>query len=175
MENGDTVRGLVKWFDVTKGFGFIVSDDHASDILLHANVLRTFGQNSVANNARLEIVVQVTDRGSQAIEILKIEAPEFESGPDSLRQILGDDVLLDPDAALLPARVKWFDRIKGFGFANIFGQSDDIFVHIEVLQACGLSELQPGEAIAIKTAIGPRGRMAWDVRVWDQAIDKGLN
>ncbi|MHA1128835.1 MAG: cold-shock protein, partial [Alphaproteobacteria bacterium] len=38
------IKGQVKWFDATKGFGFVVSEDEDGDILLHANVLRNFGR-----------------------------------------------------------------------------------------------------------------------------------
>ncbi len=172
MGNNGTVRGQVKWFDATKGFGFIVAEGCKSDILLHANVLHSYGRNSIAGSARVEVVVQDTERGCQATEIINIELPEAEAGLESIRQILGDEVIKNPQPDLQPARVKWFDRGKGFGFVNIFGNSDDIFVHMEVLHSCGLAKLQPGEAVGVRTAEGPRGLMAWDVRVWDHALDE---
>ena len=73
------VLGRVKWFDPAKGFGFIVADDSGGDILLHANVLRNFGQGSVADGARIRVMVQNTARGAQAIEVLEIEPPEGEN------------------------------------------------------------------------------------------------
>ena len=66
-----------------------------------------------------------------------------------------------------PPRVKWFDKAKGFGFANVFGQSDDVFVHVEVLRRFGLADLQAGEAVAMKVVDGPRGKLAAEVRSWD--------
>ena len=66
------VRGHVKWFDTTKGYGFVVADDGAGDILLHGNVLRVFGFTSVAEGAEIVLQVQVTDRGRQAIEVVDI-------------------------------------------------------------------------------------------------------
>ncbi|MCL4129477.1 UNVERIFIED_CONTAM: hypothetical protein GTU68_034103 [Idotea baltica] len=73
---------------------------------------------------------------------------------------------------LLAARAKWFDKTKGFGFVNVFGSSDDIFLHVEVLRAYGMAELQQGEAIAIKLSDGPRGKMVVEVRPWDFAIPR---
>ena len=160
------VRGHVKWFDPAKGFGFIVADEGGADILLHVNVLRNFGQSSVADGARIEVVTHRTERGVQAAEILSIEPPSREMSP-----VLPD--LAETDPAVLenlpiePARVKWFDKGKGFGFANIFGLRDDIFLHIEVLRRSGLSDLQPGEALALRVVEGKRGRMAVEVFAWD--------
>jgi len=166
-----TVWGRVKWFDTAKGFGFIVADDYETDILLHANVLRAFGRNSIAGGAKIGVTVQQTDRGSQAAEILNIDQSDSDVGMDKLRELLGVTITGPEDQTLHPARVKWFDRGKGFGFVNVFGHPEDVFVHMEVLHSCGLAELQPGEAVCIRTATGPRGRMAWDIKVWDHAVD----
>ncbi len=165
------IKGQVKWFDATKGFGFVVCEDSDGDILLHANVLRNFGRSSVAEGSHIVIDVQVTDRGRQASMIHEIDAPleantgEADDASPSLPEV-------EADVPLQPARVKWFDKAKGFGFANIFGQPDDIFLHVEILRHYGLSELQPGEAITVKVIDGPRGKMAGEVQPWDHIIYK---
>ena len=74
------VLGKVKWFDPVKGFGFVIADEGGPDILLHANVLRNFGQSSVADGARIEVAAQRTERGIQATEVRRIEPPEAPSG-----------------------------------------------------------------------------------------------
>ncbi|RPE71802.1 putative cold-shock DNA-binding protein [Pacificibacter maritimus] len=162
-----SVSGHVKWFDPARGFGFVVSDEGGADILLHANVLRVFGQSTVADAARITLTVQDTDRGIQAINVLAIEPPETSSGP-SLEDLEHLKVT-DLDVPLVPSRVKWFDKSKGFGFANIFGDGEDIFVHVEVLRRSGLADLMPGEAIALRVIDGRRGRMAAQVVPWDAA------
>ena len=165
------IVGEVKWFDPVKGFGFVVSDEGGPDVLLHANVLRNFGQSTVADAARVELDVQKTDRGIQAVEVIRIEVP---SASDS--HTLADFVDLDEEeirnASLEPARVKWFDKAKGFGFANVFSRPEDIFIHIEVLRRSGLADLQPGEAVAIRVIEGRRGRMAIEVSAWENALGK---
>jgi len=163
------VTGRVKWFDPVKGFGFVVADAGGPDILLHANVLRNFGQSSVADDAGVEIDVQNTDRGVQAIEVIEISPPEFEDA-NGLADFEDIDPELIKSAILEPARIKWFDKGKGFGFANTFGRDEDVFVHIEVLRRSGLAELQPGEALAIRVIDGKRGRMATEVCGWESAV-----
>ncbi len=164
------VRGHVKWFDPTKGYGFVVSEDGGLDILLHVNVLRNFGQSSVADGAQIEITTHRTDRGVQAVEVVSIVPPD--RGESA---VLSDFAELDvealSDAPLEPARVKWFDKGKGFGFANIFGRDEDVFVHIEVLRQSGLADLQPGEALAMRVIDGKRGRMAAEVLAWEAALN----
>ncbi|MEI4487197.1 cold shock domain-containing protein [Frigidibacter sp. MR17.14] len=163
------IDGRVKWFDPAKGFGFILSDAGGPDILLHANVLRNFGQSSVADGARISVRVQQTQRGAQATEVLAIEPPEGEE----LTQIEDvDDGNAEEIAGLpmLAARVKWFDKGKGFGFANIWGRPEDVFIHAEILRRAGFADLGPGEAIAIRVIDGKRGKMAAQILSWESAM-----
>lgn len=163
------MTGQIKWFDPAKGFGFIVADAGGSDILLHANVLRNFGQGSVADGAEITVAVQKTDRGLQAVEIFSITPPIDHSGAPlgDMEEISAEDIANSP---VLPARVKWFDKGKGFGFANAFGSDVDIFVHIEVLRRSGLSDLATGEAIGVRTMEGKRGQMAIEISGWDSTV-----
>lgn len=167
--DGARVTGTVKWFDPSKGFGFVVSDQGGPDILLHANVLRNFGQSSVADAAGISVIVQETARGIQAVEVLSIEPPAAE---EEDMPALGGEIAepVDLSLPLEPARVKWFDKAKGFGFANIFGRDEDVFLHIEVLRRSGLADLQPGEAVSLRVVDGKRGRMATQVTSWESAL-----
>lgn len=166
--------GVVKWFDPIKGFGFVVAEEGGPDILLHVNVLRNFGQSSIADGAGVDLVVQRTERGVQAIEVAAIYP-----GENSQQSGLSDIVLLDDEALraapLEPARVKWFDKAKGFGFANVFGKPEDVFVHIEILRLSGLSGLQPGEALAVRVIDGKRGRMAGEVQAWETVLPETIS
>ncbi|MFB2531415.1 cold-shock protein [Paracoccus sp. p4-l81] len=162
------IVGRVKWFDPAKGFGFIVDDSGERDILLHANVLRNFGQSSVADMSQVTVMVSDTARGRQAVEVLSIAPPEVNT-PAPIEDLCHCDLSEITARPLEPARVKWFDKVKGFGFANVFGRCDDIFLHIEVLRHSGFADLQPGEAVALRIVDGRRGLMAAQVLPWESA------
>lgn len=160
-----TIKGHVKWFDPTKGFGFIVPEDGGKDVLLHANVLRNYGQGSVADGASIEIEVQQTERGLQAVSVVNILVVADAVPPlRDMEELSAEDIA---KVEIEPARVKWFDKAKGFGFANVFRDHEDVFVHVDVLRRSGLANLQAGEAIGIRLFDGERGRMAIDVVTWD--------
>ena len=164
------VRGSVKWFDPTKGFGFIVADSGGPDILLHVNALRNFGQSSVCDRAGVLVSVQQTQRGLQAVEVFEV-TPPVDEGCEPGHEPEPDD----PAHAALPlepARIKWFDKVKGFGFANVFGRGEDVFIHMEVLRKSGFAELQPGEAVCLRIVDGERGRMAVTITSWETALHK---
>ena len=165
----DPLEGVVKWFDPVKGFGFVVADAVGTDILLHVNVLRNYGQSSVADGARVAVRVQQTERGAQAVEVLSVEAPS--ELPAAVVEFAGFDPEQLATAEFEPARVKWFDKAKGFGFANVFGCAEDVFLHIDVLRQSGLCDLQPGEALAMRVIVGDRGHLAAEVSSWDAVID----
>ncbi|MEY1555662.1 cold-shock protein [Yoonia sp. R2331] len=165
-QEGKTVTGRIKWFDPVKGFGFVTTEPTGPDVLLHANVLRNFGQGSVADGSEVEIVVQKTPRGLQASEVLGITPP-----PPDENVHLADMAAVSPEEiasyTVQPARVKWFDKGKGFGFANVFGDSRDVFVHIEVVRRSGLADLATGEAVGLRVMEGNRGLMAIEVSGWE--------
>jgi cold shock protein len=166
-QNAPIMQGHVKWFDPAKGFGFVVSEGNPTDILLHANVLRNFGQGSVSDGAGITVRVQQTQRGLQAVEVLAIEPPAGGVALSEDAAVVTSEELAA--LALEPARVKWFDKGKGFGFANVFGRVEDVFIHVEVLRHSGFADLQAGEAVALRIIEGKRGRMAVQVISWETA------
>jgi CspA family cold shock protein len=107
----------------------------------------------------------MTARGTQAVEVVSIDSSVTTV---TIAELTGEGVEIDLTVLPLePARVKWFDKSKGFGFANVFGKSDDVFVHVEVLRNSGFADLQAGEAVCLKITDGQRGRMAVQVLPWD--------
>ena len=164
------MRGSVKWFDPGKGFGFIVAEDGGPDILLHINTLRSYGQGTVCEGAEVCVHVQQTQRGLQAVEVVEI-IPPTEATTGGAEELGPDESYAD--LPLEPARVKWFDRAKGFGFGNVFGRDGDVFIHMEALRRSGFSDLQPGEAVALRIIDGDRGRLAVMIAPWEAALRQG--
>ena len=157
--------GTVKWFDTTKGFGFLLVDDDKGDVLLHANVLRNFGRGSVVEGSTVEFEVQDTNKGRQVSIIHSLDVPS-----ETADSVVDDEDFGIPDVSgveMVPARVKWFDKSKGFGFANVYKSDEDIFLHMEILRHFGFSDLQAGEAVVLQVVDGPRGKMAGAVHSWD--------
>lgn len=160
------IEGRVKWYDATRGYGFVVSDALDGDILTHANCVRASGRAALPEGAKVRIQAALFDRGWQAVAILDVEPVVFDGLAEEPSGFVHPDI---SDAGpVSPARVKWFDRVKGFGFVNIFGSVDDVFVHMEVLRRSSIADLAPGEAVAVRVVAGPRGLMAAEVRPWDE-------
>ncbi len=167
--------GKVKWFDPVKGYGFIVPEEPIveieGDVLLHMSVLRSAGFSTVPENARIVCDAVKGERGAQATRVLELDdsaqlSEEFHEHTEF------DDEDMHPvqDGELVPVRIKWFDRSKGFGFGNMIGDASDIFIHMEVLRRYGLPDLAPGEAVLLRAVRGPRGMMATEVRPWDHSF-----
>src|SRR5215213_6658138 len=116
------ISGHVKWFDATRGFGFLVSDDVDGDVLLHFSVLREHGRRSVPEGALIECVPMRQDRGLQARRILSIDLstalPVRPRSPISPNERADRRALCEAAGEFEPVEVKWFNRVKGYGFVN---------------------------------------------------------
>lgn len=161
------VTGTVKWFDSTRGFGFLVSDEVDGDILVHFSTLRAHGRRSVPEGARLDALVADEARGLQAREILSIDLADAVVSPSRGRTGEVDDgradraALIGEPGGFEPVTVKWFNRLKGYGFLTREDGSDaDIFVHMEAVRRGGLSDLQPGDRLHARVGQGQKGLLA---------------
>ncbi|HUE80226.1 MAG TPA: cold-shock protein [Sphingomicrobium sp.] len=162
------VVGRVKWFDSTRGFGFIVSDELDGDVLLHFSVLREHGRRSVPEGALVECVPMRLERGLQARRVLSIDVscalPAQPRAPISASERADRKALIDAAGEFQPVEVKWFNRVKGYGFVNRGGEGEDVFVHMETLRQSGLGELQPGQRLEARIAESSKGLTAVELR-----------
>ncbi len=169
----EPVIGRVKWFDATRGFGFLVSDALDGDILLHFSVLREHGRRSVPEGAVIECVPARLERGLQAKKVLSIDLGS--AVPAQVRAVTpldkGTDrkALADSAGGFEPVEVKWFNRVKGYGFVNRPGSEagEDVFIHMETVRQAGLGELQPGQRLDARIAQGRKGLTAVELRAAD--------
>jgi CspA family cold shock protein len=162
------VTARVKWFDATRGFGFLVSDAVDGDILVHFSVLKEHGRRSLPEGALVECVPARLDRGLQAKRILSIDVTD--AAPVAKRALSpserADRSQLAQDAGEFePLEVKWFNRAKGYGFLNRPGvDAGDVFVHMETVRGSGLGELVQGQLVEARIAQGRKGLTAVELR-----------
>jgi cold shock protein len=155
------LTGVIKWFDVSKGFGFIVPDNGLPDVLLHVTCLRRDGFQTAYEGARVVCEVLQRPKGLQAFRVLSMD----ESTAIHPSQVPPrTHVSVTPTSGLERAQVKWFNRLRGFGFLTRGEGTPDIFVHMETLRRYGLTELRPGQTVLVRYGPGPKGLMAAEVR-----------
>ncbi len=160
----DTVEGTVKWYDSKRGFGFVVCSGFEGDFLLHGNVLNDFGFETAPDGSIVTFRYESADKGHKITEVLSVQKPDTVEDPE----IPSEDINLIEDP--VPARVKWFDDAKGYGFVNCFGRAGDVFIGSSVMRSAGYSELIAGQALSIQVAHTDSGQRVQRINDWPNAI-----
>jgi CspA family cold shock protein len=156
------IAGVIKWFDVSKGYGFIVPDNGLPDVLLHVTCLRRDGYQTAHEGARVTCEVLDRPKGLQAFRILSMD--ESTAIHPSQLPPSRTHVQVAAASSLVRAQVKWFNRVRGYGFLSQGEGTPDIFVHMETLRRFGLAELRPGQMVLVRFGEGPKGLMAAEIR-----------
>lgn len=156
------VNGLVKWFDVARGYGFIIPDNGMQDILLHLSCLKRDGFEAPLEGARVSCEVVERQKGYQCLRVLSVD---LSTAIHPVERKSRAHTTVTPTTGWIRVKVKWFNRARGFGFVSEGEGQPDIFVHMETLRRTAIAELQPDTWVYVRFGDGPKGKMAAEVRL----------
>jgi CspA family cold shock protein len=164
--SGPPVRGIVKWFNPEKGFGFVGLSDGSGDAFLHESVLAQSGISAVQPGETLEVRVGPGHKGPQVTEVITVDtstaapAPQRSSPRPATSNGSSSGIAVEETGT-----VKWFNAERGYGFIAPDGGGRDIFVHVSALERSGLAALNEGQPVVVDVVEGPKGLEAARVRL----------
>jgi cold shock protein len=157
--DGVTVEAAVKWFNATKGYGFVELSDGRGDAFLHLKTLRETGRQTLPSGAKVRVVARAGSRGAEVVRIVEVDTKSaIERSPR--RSVIDASAAFD-----LTGKVKWFDDARGFGFVASDDFGRDVFVHSTTLAACDISGILEGQAVSMRVVETPKGREAIEIFV----------
>jgi|SRR5581483_6205006 len=163
-QTGRRAEGKVKWFNATKGFGFVTFTDGSQDAFLPMAVLRRAGYEDVREGATVTCEVGAGAKGPLVLSVLNVDASTAVAAPSGgfSRGGGGGGGGFDARgprgaATTLEGAVKWFEPDKGYGFISPDGGGKDIFIHITALRRSGVTTLGPGQRVRVDVVDGRKG------------------
>lgn len=172
------VRATVKWFNDTKGFGFVVPEDRSVDAFLHITVLRQAGVETLGEGAQIVCTIGSGPKGPQVDSVLEIHSKGTPSGGGARLSPYGTGqnntyghrsgpahAPASGPVETLTGTVKWYKPEKGFGFIVPDDGKQDIFIHKSCLDRAGLSTLTTGQRVRIGARAAPKGREVANIEI----------
>ncbi len=152
----DEVKGAIKWFDSIKGYGFIAPEDDKGDILVHFSILKDVGRRMLPEGTSVKCLSADRPKGRQAVKILDYDLTTAVGIDVESEQMEITAIDMD-ESEFVEATVKWFNRVRGYGFVNRNDGGQDVFIHMELLRKYGIDHLIPGQTVAVAVDDGDRG------------------
>ena len=152
----------MKWFDFSKGYGFVASSEGGADILLHQACVRQSEFEAVRDGASVILEVVEGPRGLQASRLVALDNSTAQPAAPA------DHIAYATIAASgewQDGMVKWFSRIRGYGFIARGPGRPDLFVHVETLKRCGIADFREGQELRFRVGDGPKGELAAEVEL----------
>lgn len=160
---GARLTGKIKWFNRSKGFGFIIPSDGSGDVFLPLSALERSGHAEAPDGASIVFDWVQGPKGRAVAQVVEIDISTAVQRPirDSSRP-RGRDNHEDTAGPTesLDGVVKWYDPARGFGFVLPNDGGKDIFVHVTALRRSGIEMLEPGQPVRMMVAQARRGREA---------------
>lgn len=151
MPSGRRVEAKVKWFNASKGFGFVTLSDGSQDAFLPMAVLRRAGCEEVREGASITCEISDGAKGPLVTTVLNIDNRTAVAAVGSI------DPRGPRPSQTLEGAVKWFEPEKGYGFISPDNGGKDVFIHITALRRSGLTALAPGQRVKIEVVEGKKG------------------
>ena len=156
------VSGFVIWFDVARGYGFIIPDNGMPDVLLHLSCLKRDGYDVPLEGTRVVCEAVERQKGIQCLKVLDVDTS---TAIHPVERQARTHVQVAASSEWVKVKVKWFNRARGFGFLSEGDGRPDIFVHMEILRKTAIAELLPEQTVFARFGNGPKGLMAAEVRL----------
>jgi CspA family cold shock protein len=164
------VKGVVKWFDPLKGFGFVAVEG-GGEAFLHVSRLKAGGHSdNLPEGSRITVRLGPGKKGAEVTEVVDISPPGSETTDQAQpypRPRPSDVRESDAREEELVGFVKWYNPNKGFGFVAVGEGRKDVFVAARTLNRSGLTDLAEGKRVRVKVVEGHKGPEARSIELLD--------